>query len=77
MGLYPRLFELAGVGEDATTLDLDQVRAMSVSGNAGDCARMVRALGDAGADSVIVVPRHEDHDEQVARFAAEVMPALR
>jgi 5,10-methylenetetrahydromethanopterin reductase len=77
MGLYPRLFELAGVGEDATTLDLDQVRAMSASGNAGDCARMVRALGDAGADSVIVVPRHEDHDEQVARFAAEVMPALR
>jgi 5,10-methylenetetrahydromethanopterin reductase len=77
MGLYPRLFELAGVGEDATTLDLDQVRAMSISGNAGDCARMVRALGDAGADSVIVVPRHEDHGEQVARFVADVMPALR
>lgn len=77
MGLYPRLFELAGVGEDATTLDLDEVRAMSIAGNADDCARMIRALGDAGADSVIVVPRHEDHDEQVARFVAEVMPALR
>jgi 5,10-methylenetetrahydromethanopterin reductase len=77
MGLYPRLFELAGVGEDATTLDLDQVRAMSVSGNADDCVRAVRALKDAGADSVIVVPRHEDHDEQVARFVADVMPALR
>jgi 5,10-methylenetetrahydromethanopterin reductase len=77
MGLYPRLFELAGVGEDATTLDLDQVRAMSISGNAEDCARAVRALGEAGADSVIVVPRHENHDEQVARFVADVMPALR
>jgi 5,10-methylenetetrahydromethanopterin reductase len=77
MGLYPRLFELAGVGDDATTLDLDQVRAMSISGNADDCARKVRALGDAGADSVIVVPRHEDHDEQVARFIAGVVPALR
>lgn len=77
MGLYPRLFELAGVGEDGTSLDLDQVRAMSVSGTADDCARAVRALEAAGADSVIVVPRHEDHDEQVARFVADVMPALR
>jgi 5,10-methylenetetrahydromethanopterin reductase len=76
MGLYPRLFELAGVGEDASSLSLDAVRAMAVAGNAGDCAAMVRALWDAGATSVIVVPRHEDHDAQVARFAAEVMPRL-
>jgi 5,10-methylenetetrahydromethanopterin reductase len=76
MGLYPRLFELAGVGEDATALDLDQVRAMAVAGDPDDCARAVRALGDAGADSVIVVPRHEDHDAQVARFAADVLPRL-
>lgn len=77
MGLYPRLFELAGVGEDATTLDLDQVRAMAVAGDPDDCAAAVQALGAAGADSVIVVPRHEDRDEQVARFVADVMPALR
>jgi 5,10-methylenetetrahydromethanopterin reductase len=76
MGLYPRLFELAGVGEDATALDLDQVRAMAVAGDPDDCARAVRALGDAGADSVIVVPRHEDHDAQVTRFAADVLPRL-
>jgi len=77
MGLYPRLFELAGVGEDATSLDLDQVRAMAVAGDPDDCARAVRALADAGAGSVIVVPRHEDHDAQVARFAADVLPRLR
>jgi 5,10-methylenetetrahydromethanopterin reductase len=76
MGLYPRLFELAGVGDDATALDLDQVRAMAVAGDPDDCARAVRALGDAGADSVIVVPRHEDHDAQVTRFAADVLPRL-
>jgi 5,10-methylenetetrahydromethanopterin reductase len=76
MGLYPRLFELAGVGEDATSLSPDAVRAMAVAGNADDCARMLRALREAGATSVAVVPRHEDHDEQVARFAAEVLPRL-
>jgi 5,10-methylenetetrahydromethanopterin reductase len=77
MGLYPRLFELAGVGEDAMTLDLDAVRAMAVAGDADDCARAVRALGEADADSVVVVPRHEDRREQVARFVADVMPRLR
>jgi 5,10-methylenetetrahydromethanopterin reductase len=76
MGLYPRLFELAGVGEDASSLSPDAVRAMAVAGDADDCAGMVRALWDAGATSVIVVPRHEDHDAQVARFAAEVVPRL-
>jgi 5,10-methylenetetrahydromethanopterin reductase len=77
MGLYPRLFELAGVGEDTSSLPLDAVRAMAVAGNADDCARAVRALGEAGATSVVVVPRHEDHESQVARFAAEVLPQLR
>jgi 5,10-methylenetetrahydromethanopterin reductase len=77
MGLYPRLFELAGVGEDAASVSLDQVRAMAVAGDADDCARAIRALGDAGADSVVVVPPHEHHHEQVARFVADVMPALR
>jgi 5,10-methylenetetrahydromethanopterin reductase len=76
MGLYPRLFELAGVEEDATSLTPDAVRAMAVAGNEEDCVRMLRALEEAGATSVAVVPRHEDHDEQVARFAAEVMPRL-
>jgi 5,10-methylenetetrahydromethanopterin reductase len=77
MGLYPRLFELAGVGEDATSLSHEQIRAMTVAGDAGDCARAVQALWEAGADSVVVVPRHEDRAEQVTRFVAEVMPRLR
>jgi len=76
MGLYPRLFELAGVGEDATSLSLDDVRAMAVAGDADDCARAVRALWDAGADSVALVPRHEDRDSQVSRFVSEVIPRL-
>src|SRR5687768_2462015 len=77
MGLYPRLFELAGVGEDATSLSLDAVRTMAVCGDPADCARAVRALCEAGADSVAVVPRHEDRAAQVGRFVSDVMPLLR
>ena len=67
MNLYPRLFELAGVDEG---LDADRLRGLAVAGDADDCARAVAALWDAGADSVVVVPRHEDRGSQVARFVA-------
>ena len=73
MGLYPRLFELAGV-DDGVTLDL--LRGLAVAGDADDCARAVTALWDAGADSVVVVPRHDDRESQVARFVADVLPRL-
>ena len=42
-----------------------------------DCAAAVSALWDAGADSVVVVPRHEDRVEQMARFVGDVLPRLR
>ena len=77
MGLYPRLFELAGVGADASTLSLDAVRGMAVAGDASDCAAMIGALGQAGAHAVVVVPRHEDRGEQVARFVSDVLPRAR
>jgi alkanesulfonate monooxygenase SsuD/methylene tetrahydromethanopterin reductase-like flavin-dependent oxidoreductase (luciferase family) len=74
MGLYPRLFELAGVGD---SMSLDTVRSMAVAGDPEDCAAAVRALWEAGAESVALVPRHEDRAAQVARVAADVMPLLR
>jgi alkanesulfonate monooxygenase SsuD/methylene tetrahydromethanopterin reductase-like flavin-dependent oxidoreductase (luciferase family) len=74
MNLYPRLFELAGVDEG---LDADGLRALAVAGDARDCAAAVSALWAAGADSVVVVPRHEDRVEQMARFVADVLPRLR
>jgi alkanesulfonate monooxygenase SsuD/methylene tetrahydromethanopterin reductase-like flavin-dependent oxidoreductase (luciferase family) len=74
MNLYPRLFELAGVGDG---LDPERLRSVAVAGDAADCARAVRALWDAGADSVVVVPRHEDRAEQMARFVGDVLPRLR
>ena len=75
MNLYPRLFELAGV--DDGPLDADRLRSLGVVGDAGDCAAAISALWEAGADSVVVVPRHEDRASQVARFVAEVLPRLR
>ena len=75
MDLYPRLFELAGVDERA--LDRDRLRGLAVAGDVDDCARAVAALWDAGADSVVVVPRHEDRGAQVARFVSDVLPRLR
>jgi 5,10-methylenetetrahydromethanopterin reductase len=76
MGLYPTLFEAAGVEDGVTDLSLDEVRSMAIAGSADDCAAAIRARWDAGADSVIVVPRHEDRDDQIARFVADVMPRL-
>ena len=52
------------------------VRAMAVAGDAGDCEAGVRALREAGAESVVLVPREGDPAEQVARFAGDVMPRL-
>ena len=65
LGLYPRLGELA-----------TDLRSLAVVGDATDCARAVERLWRAGADSVVLVPRQGDHEEQVARFAAEVLPRL-
>jgi 5,10-methylenetetrahydromethanopterin reductase len=73
MNLYPRLFELAGVDEG---VDADRLRGLAVAGDAGDCAGAVAALWEAGADSVVVVPRHEDRAEQLARFVGDVLPRL-
>jgi len=73
-GLYPTLFAAAGVEDGVLDLSLDEVRAMAVAGSPDDCAAAMRARWDAGAGSVIVVPRHEDRGAQVARFVADVMP---
>jgi 5,10-methylenetetrahydromethanopterin reductase len=68
-GRYERLFELAGV----SALGPDAARAMAVVGDAHDCAAAVRALGEAGAASVVLVPREGD---QLAQFVADVKPRL-
>jgi hypothetical protein len=54
----------------------EAVRAMAVAGDAADCEAGVLSLGEAGAESVVLVPREGDPAEQVARFVGDVMPRL-
>jgi 5,10-methylenetetrahydromethanopterin reductase len=71
MDLYPRLFELAGVDQG---LDVDRLRGLAVAGDPDDCAAAIAGLWEAGADSVVVVPRHEDRADQMDRFVRDVLP---
>jgi alkanesulfonate monooxygenase SsuD/methylene tetrahydromethanopterin reductase-like flavin-dependent oxidoreductase (luciferase family) len=76
-GDYPRLAAHAGLGADGSgPLDDRALRELAVVGDGDDCARAVAALGDAGADTVILDPLPPAYDEQLARFAAAVLPAL-
>lgn len=72
MSLYPRLFELAGVDSG---LDPGRLRSLAVAGDVSDCEAAVRALWEAGADTVVLAPLRDAGE--VARFAAEVLPRLR
>jgi 5,10-methylenetetrahydromethanopterin reductase len=77
LGLYPSLRERAGlVAESGADLEDDRLRALAVAGDARDCARAIAELWAAGADSVVLVPRHEDRADQLERFAADVRPLL-
>jgi 5,10-methylenetetrahydromethanopterin reductase len=74
-GNYPRLTELAGLGEGGEVDDAF-VRSVAVAGDPPQCAGAIAALWKAGADSVVLVPPPDDGADQVARFAADVRPLL-
>jgi alkanesulfonate monooxygenase SsuD/methylene tetrahydromethanopterin reductase-like flavin-dependent oxidoreductase (luciferase family) len=74
---YGSLRQHAGItDETADDLEDDRLRALAIAGDARDCARAIGELWAAGADSVVLVPRHEDRADQLDRFAAEVRPLL-
>jgi 5,10-methylenetetrahydromethanopterin reductase len=75
-GLYTTLSERAGIDDDAAALEGDRLRALGVAGDARDCARAIAELWAAGADSVVLLPRNDARDQQLARFGAEVRPLL-
>jgi 5,10-methylenetetrahydromethanopterin reductase len=76
-GLYPSLREKAGLtAQTVGDLEDDRLRALAVAGDARDCARAIAELWAAGADSVVLVPRHADRADQLERFAADVRPLL-
>ena len=57
----------------------ERVDRYAVAGDPADCARAVDALIDAGATSVVLVPRvgaGPEQDAQVRRFVTDVVPLL-
>jgi 5,10-methylenetetrahydromethanopterin reductase len=74
--VFRHLTKIAGLEAGGDLTD-DTVRSLAVAGDPDDCAKAVRALWDAGADTVVLLPRSGDGPEQVASFAAEVRPSLR
>jgi alkanesulfonate monooxygenase SsuD/methylene tetrahydromethanopterin reductase-like flavin-dependent oxidoreductase (luciferase family) len=75
-GLYATLSEQAGIDDHAAALEGDRLRALAVAGDARECARAIAELWAAGADSIVLLPRSDARDEQLARFHAEVRPLL-
>jgi len=71
-GMYPNLVERAGV-EAPGEIDDEAVGRVAVAGTGEECADAVRRLGDAGADSVVVVPAGDDPSAQLKRFAQAVL----
>ncbi len=76
LGLYGELTERASLGDRSVPPEDDRIRALAVAGDARDCARAIAELWAAGADTVVLVPRREDRDEQLSRFNTEVRPLL-
>jgi 5,10-methylenetetrahydromethanopterin reductase len=76
LGLYSELTERAGLIDPGVPPEDDRVRAVAVAGDARDCSRAIAELWAAGADTVVLIARREDRDDQLARFNAEVRPLL-
>jgi alkanesulfonate monooxygenase SsuD/methylene tetrahydromethanopterin reductase-like flavin-dependent oxidoreductase (luciferase family) len=73
-GLFPRLTELAGIGADGQgPLKDEQLSLMTVAGTPANCAEAVRRWEDAGVDDLVLLARDPDADDQVDRFARQVL----
>lgn len=77
-GVFPDMAEQAGLGRDGEgPMDDELLQSIAAAGDAPTAARTVQGLWDAGADSVVLLPRPEDSENQLRRFAAESLPQLR
>jgi len=77
-GVFPDMAEHAGLGRDGLApLDDATLRSIAAAGDAAACAATVAGLWEAGADSVVLLPRAGDAADQIARFAERSLPLLR
>jgi 5,10-methylenetetrahydromethanopterin reductase len=76
-GDFPDMAEHAGLGRDGSGhLDDRTLQSIAVAGDPKSGAETIRALWGAGADSVVLLPRGGDAEEQIDLFANEVFPRL-
>ncbi|MBS1676535.1 MAG: LLM class flavin-dependent oxidoreductase [Actinobacteria bacterium] len=74
-GDFPDMAEQAGLGRDgAGEIDDDLLTSIATAGAPEDGIRTVAGLGAAGADSVVLLPRGGDWQEQIELFAARCLP---
>jgi 5,10-methylenetetrahydromethanopterin reductase len=73
---YPRLAAHAGVAP-GERLDDATLASVAVAGDEAACARAVDALAQAGAASLVLIPRTGEDEAQLERFAADVRSRLR
>ncbi len=67
---------LAKLGVTETVATADRIDRFAVAGTPAECARAIDALIEAGATSVVVVPQPLDHEDQLRRFTADVLPLV-
>jgi 5,10-methylenetetrahydromethanopterin reductase len=76
-GVFPDMAEQAGVGRDGEgPMGNELLQSIAAAGDGPTAARTVQGLWDAGADSVVLLPRPEDPEGQLRRFADECLHRL-
>lgn len=77
-GVFPYMAEHAGLTREGEgELSEDTLLSIATAGTPASCATTVHGLLDAGATSVVLLPRQKDFRAQLYRFAKEVLPSLR
>lgn len=70
---------LAKLGTEVLVPVDERIDRYAVAGTPADAARAVERLVEAGATSIVIVPRADDpdaQDDQIRRFATEVVPLV-
>jgi alkanesulfonate monooxygenase SsuD/methylene tetrahydromethanopterin reductase-like flavin-dependent oxidoreductase (luciferase family) len=76
-GLFAQLTEVAGIGTHAQKPISDGLlRSMTVAGTPTDCADAIHRWAESGVDDLVLLARDPDGDEQVERFASQVLRTL-
>ena len=77
LGIYPRMTEIAGLGDGGSNLTDATLQSMAAAGTTADCARAIGNWADAGVDCVVLVAGGPDPRASYERLARDVLPLVR